>query len=122
MKMSREPLRFTTAEEWRAGLEANHAGEEDAWLLISKKHAKTPSVTLQQAMQEAICSAGSTVACSRSTRNDAPCASPLGGRRATGRNATTDGPRSSSRKGRMTPAGLAKIEEAKRNGRWGKAD
>ena len=44
MKMTGEQLHFATADEGRAWLEANHAGEDDAWLLISKKHAKTPSV------------------------------------------------------------------------------
>jgi hypothetical protein len=55
MKMTGEPIHFPTAEEWRTWLEANAAIEEDVWLMISKKHAGTPSITLQEAMQEAIC-------------------------------------------------------------------
>jgi len=55
MKMTGPPLPFATPAEWRAWLEQNHATKEDAWLMIYKKHSGTPSVTLQEAMQEAIC-------------------------------------------------------------------
>ena len=55
MRMTGEPIHVATAEEWRKWLEANAATEEDVWLMISKKHAETLSVTLQEAMQEAIC-------------------------------------------------------------------
>ena len=55
MKLTGQPLPFRTSEEWRAWLEQNHATAADVWLMIYKKHAETPSVTLQEAMQEAIC-------------------------------------------------------------------
>ena len=121
MKMTGEPLHFATAEEWRAWLGANHASEEDAWLLISKKHAKTPSVTLQQAMQEAICFGWIDSSMQ-----------PIDGERYalrfTPRRKTSNWSERNKgwaatliAEGRMTEAGLAKIEEAKRNGRWDKA-
>ena len=118
--MSEEPLHFATAEEWRAWLEANHAGAEDAWLSISKKSAKTPSVTLHQAMQEAICFGWID---SRMQ----PIDQERYALRFTPRRKTSNWSERNKgwatkliAEGRMTPAGLAKIEEAKRNGRWDK--
>jgi uncharacterized protein YdeI (YjbR/CyaY-like superfamily) len=121
MKMTGQPLRFATAEEWRAWLEANHASEEDAWLSISKKHAGTPSVTLQEAMQEAICFGWIDSSLQ-----------PIDGERYalrfTPRRTTSNWSERNKgwaatliAEGRMTEAGLAKIEEAKRNGRWDRA-
>jgi uncharacterized protein YdeI (YjbR/CyaY-like superfamily) len=55
MKMTGQPIAFATVVEWRAWLEASHATAEDVWLMIYKKHTETPSVALQQAMEEAIC-------------------------------------------------------------------
>jgi uncharacterized protein YdeI (YjbR/CyaY-like superfamily) len=120
MKMTGEPLHFATAEKWRRWLERHHATEEDVWLLISKKHAVTPSVTLQQAMQEAICFGWIDSSMQ-----------PIDGERYalrfTPRRKTSNWSERNKgwaaqliEEGRMTAAGLAKIDEAKRNGRWDK--
>jgi uncharacterized protein YdeI (YjbR/CyaY-like superfamily) len=118
MRMTGEPLHFRTAEEWRAWLETNHASEEDAWLLISKKHATAPSVTLRQAMQEAICfgwidSSMQPIDGQRYALRFTP-------RRKTSKWSERNKGWAAKliEEGRMTEAGLAKIEEAKRNGRW----
>jgi uncharacterized protein YdeI (YjbR/CyaY-like superfamily) len=118
MKMTGEPLHFATAEKWRAWLEANHASEEDAWLLISKKGAQTPSVTLHQAMQEAICFGWID-------SNMQPIDEERYALRFTPRRRTSNWSERNKawaatliEEGRMTEAGLAKIEEARRNGRW----
>ena len=120
MKMTGEPLHFATAEKWRGWLERHHATDDDVWLLISKKHAETPSVTLHQAMQEAICFG----------LIDSSMQPIDGGRyalRFTPRRKTSTWSERNKRwaaklieEGRMTEAGLAKIDEAKRNGRWNK--
>ena len=120
MKMTGEPIHFVTAEKWRRWLAANHATDEDVWLMIYKKHSKTPSVTLQEAMQEAICfgwidSSMQPIDGERYALRFTP-------RRQTsnwsGRN--KEWAAMLIDEGRMTEAGLAKIEEAKRNGRWEK--
>jgi hypothetical protein len=80
MKMTGQPLHVTTAEEWRAWLQANHAVEKEVWLTIYRKGTATPCVTLEEATEEALIEHG-----------------------------------------RMTEAGLAKIDEAKQNGEWDKA-
>jgi uncharacterized protein YdeI (YjbR/CyaY-like superfamily) len=121
MKMTGRPIHFATAEEWRAWLEGNHSSTEDVWLMIYKKHARTPSVTLQEAMQEAICFGWIDSQMQ-----------PIDGERYalrfTPRRKTSNWSERNKgwaaqliEEGRMTEAGLAKIEEAKQNGRWDKA-
>ena len=122
MKMTGKPIHFATAEDWRAWLEANHPTEEDVWLMIYKKHAATPSVTLQEAMQEAICFGWIDSSMQ-----------PIDGERYalrfTPRRKTSNWSERNKgwaakliQEGRMAEAGLAKIEEAKQNGRWGEED
>jgi uncharacterized protein YdeI (YjbR/CyaY-like superfamily) len=118
MKMTGQPLSFTTAEAWRAWLEENHATADDVWLMIYKKHSMTPSVSLEQTMQEAICfgwidSLMQPIGDDRYALRSTP--------RRKGSNWSERNKVWADRligEGRMTEAGLAKIEEAKRNGRW----
>jgi uncharacterized protein YdeI (YjbR/CyaY-like superfamily) len=120
MRLTGEPLHFATAEKWRRWLERHHATDDDVWLLISKKHAETTSVTLHQAMQEAICFGWIDSSMQ-----------PIDGERyalrfTPRRKTSTWSERNKGwaaqliEEGRMTEAGLAKIDEAKRNGRWDK--
>ena len=95
--------------------------EEDVWLMIYKKHAGTPSVTLQEAMQEAICFGWIDSSMQ-------PIDEERYSLRFTPRRKTSNWSERNKgwaakliEEGRMTEAGLAKIEEAKRNGRWDKA-
>ena len=55
MKMTGDPIHFVTAEEWRSWLEGNHATEDDVWLMIYKRRSATASVTVDQAVEEALC-------------------------------------------------------------------
>jgi uncharacterized protein YdeI (YjbR/CyaY-like superfamily) len=121
MKITGKPIHFATAEEWRRWLEQHHTTNDDVWLSISKKHATTPSVTLQEAMQEAICfgwidSSMQPIDGERYALRFTP-------RRKTSnwseRNKEWAAKLIEER--RMTEAGFARIEEAKQNGRWDKA-
>lgn len=121
MEMSGEPLSVRSADEWRAWLEANHAVASDAWLMIAKKHAKEPSLTLVQATEEALCfgwidSAMHPIDGERYALRYTP--------RRRGSNWSERNKALATRlieQGRMTDAGFAAIEEAKRNGRWDEA-
>ena len=53
--MSRSALFFASQQEWHDWLEANHAVRREAWLLISKKGAARKSLTLAEAVEEALC-------------------------------------------------------------------
>jgi uncharacterized protein YdeI (YjbR/CyaY-like superfamily) len=118
VEITGEPLQFATVAEWRAWLEEHHTGEDGAWLTISKKGAKTPSVTLVQATEEALCfgwidSAMQPIDGERYALRYTP-------RRKGSNWSAVNRARALRliREGRMADAGLAAIEEAKRNGRW----
>jgi uncharacterized protein YdeI (YjbR/CyaY-like superfamily) len=118
MKMTGQPLHFTTAGEWRAWLERHHATESDAWLMIYKKHSETSSVTVDQAVEEALCfgwidSSMQPVDEERYALRFTP--------RRKGSNWSERNKDRVARlieEGRMTEVGFARIEEAKLNGRW----
>lgn len=119
MEMSSSPIHFATARDWRAWLEEHHGTRDEAWLLISKKHAGTPSVTLTEATEEALCFGWIDSLLQ-------PIDEERYALRYTPRRAGSNWSDRMKRwaialieDGRMTEAGLAKIEEAKRNGRWG---
>jgi uncharacterized protein YdeI (YjbR/CyaY-like superfamily) len=121
MKMTGQPLHFTTADEWRTWLEANHATQDEVWLMIYKRHTKTPSVTLKETVEEALCfgwidSQMQPIDGERHAQRFTP-------RRKTSNWSERNKGRAARliEEGRMTEAGLAKIEEAKRNGRWDRA-
>jgi uncharacterized protein YdeI (YjbR/CyaY-like superfamily) len=48
-------LHFNGPQEWRLWLENNHAVAGEAWLLISKKGAARKTLTLVEAVEEALC-------------------------------------------------------------------
>ena len=118
MKMTGEPLHFATAEEWRGWLEQHHAAQGDAWLTIYKKHSGTPAVTLQRAVEEALCfgwidSSMQPIDGERYALRFTP--------RRKGSNWSERNKARVARlieEGRMTEAGLAEIERAKQTGRW----
>jgi len=121
MKMTGEPLHFTSPERWRTWLERNHATHDETWLLIYKRNAETVSVTVDQSVEEALCfgwidSSMQPIDGDRYALRFTP--------RRKGSNWSE---RNKARvaklieEGRMTEAGLAEIELAKRSGRWDKA-
>jgi uncharacterized protein YdeI (YjbR/CyaY-like superfamily) len=50
-----ERLHFTTAEEWRRWLEANHARRLGVWLVQYKSRTGKPAVPYEDAICEALC-------------------------------------------------------------------
>lgn len=111
-------IAFTDREEWRGWLEEHHATELEAWLLIRRKGAALRFLMLEEAVEEALCFGWidgalqpinkETYALRFSPRNPHSIWSENNRRRA----------EKLIREGRMTPAGLEKITEAKENGEW----
>jgi uncharacterized protein YdeI (YjbR/CyaY-like superfamily) len=119
MKMTGHPIHFVTTEDWRSWLEGNHATENDVWLMIYKRHSETSSVTVDQAVEEALCfgwidSSMQPIDEDRYALRFTPR-----------RKASNWSERNKTRvaklieEGRMTEAGLAEVERAKQDGRWG---
>jgi uncharacterized protein YdeI (YjbR/CyaY-like superfamily) len=113
-----QQLRFTNRDEWRAWLEANHATVGEAWLVHYKKHTGQPGLSLEEAVEEALCFGwidgvlrpidDEKYALRYSPRKKGSIWSEVNKRRV----------RKLIKQGRMTEAGLAKIREAKANGEW----
>jgi uncharacterized protein YdeI (YjbR/CyaY-like superfamily) len=118
MKMTGDPIHFAAAAAWRTWLEEHHATEDEVWLTIYKRHATTPSVTLTEAVEEALCfgwidSQMQPIDGDRRAQRFTP-------RRRRSNWSARNKERATRLidEGRMTEAGLATIDEAKRNGRW----
>jgi uncharacterized protein YdeI (YjbR/CyaY-like superfamily) len=110
--------RFTSAAAWHAWLQKNHTKSPGVWLEFAKKGLKSPSFTHAQALETALCYGW------------------IDGQTATGpagwwrQRFTPRGPRSKWSQincaaadrlrvqGRLSPAGLAEVAAAKRDGRW----
>jgi uncharacterized protein YdeI (YjbR/CyaY-like superfamily) len=111
------PLAFVSAAGWRAWLCRNHGRTEGAWVLIAKK-GTGQGLHYAGALEEALCwgwidgrlhrhdeKRYSLWFCPRRPRS----VWSLANRRTVGR---------LTREGRMQPAGLARVREAKASGRW----
>jgi len=111
-------LNFTNRDEWRAWLEENHHTAKEAWLVHYKKHAGKPGLSLEEAVEEALCFGwidgvmhridDEKFALRYSPRKKGSIWSETNKRRV----------RKLIKQGRMTEAGLAQVKEAKANGQW----
>lgn len=111
-------LNFTDRDAWRAWLDENRATATEAWLIIYKKHTGQPGLSLEDAVEEALCFGWidgvmhrideEKFALRYSPRKSGSIWSETNKRRV----------RKLIKQGRMTEAGLAKVREAKANGEW----
>ena len=121
MKTPAKLIQVADRESWRVWLQRNHAIEKEAWLIILKKHAATPGITYEEALEEALCfgwidgllrsTGGETFSLRFSPRR--------------WRSIWSEGNKQRAEllidQGRMTEAGMAAIRTAKENGEWDKA-
>ena len=111
-------VELTTRADWRAWLAANHDRESEVWLVYHKKHTGRESVEYGASVEEALCYGwvdslikkldDDRYARKFTPRKDDSAWSPSNRKRVermTGR-------------GLMTEHGLAKVEAAKRTGKW----
>lgn len=121
MKEVHTPESFADRDAWRAWLAENHEVEKELWLIFHKRHTGRSGLTYVEALEEALCFGwidgivrridGEKHMIRFSPRRGNSIWSQRNKRRV-GR---------LIREGRMTPAGLARIKEAKANGQWVKA-
>lgn len=108
--------------EWRQWLVANHAQPTGVWLVSYKKATAKPRVTYDEAVEEALCfgwvdSKPNKLDEERTLLWFAPRKSGTGWSRPNKLRVER-----MSQAGLMTEAGLAKVEQAKRDGSWTKLD
>jgi len=115
-------MRYTpkNREQWRNWLEEHHATETEVWLVFLKKHTARPSVSYNDAVEEALCF-GWIDGVKRSIDEDRYM------HRFTPRRADSNWSRSNKQRvqrllkaGLIAPAGMKCIDLAKKNGRWAK--
>ncbi len=121
MKEIGKQLYITNRNDWRDWLENNHSTTKEIWLIHFKKHTGKPSITYDDAVKEALCFGwidgllkridDEKYALRYSPRRSRSIWSELNKKRV----------KKMIKQGRMTDAGLAKINEAKENGEWQKA-
>lgn len=118
MKNAPKPLKFAGPAAWRAWLEKHHAHEREAWLLHYKKGAAKSALGYEAAVEEALCFGWIDGRLQRldadsfilrySPRRPNSIWSVINRRRV----------ERLIHQGRMTPAGLAAVAQAKANGEW----
>lgn len=111
-----------TRAEWRAWLEANHTRAEGVWLISYKKATGKPRFEYGEAVEEALCfgwidSKPNKLDEERSLLWFAPRKPGTGWSKP-----NKDRVKRMIAAGKMRPAGLAKVEAAKRDGTWSALD
>lgn len=116
-----KPKSFKTRAAWRAWLEKNYAREKELWLVLYKKNSGKPTVSYDQAVEEALCFGwidGLTKGIDEEKYAVRFCPRKSG---SVWSESNKKRVAKMIAEGKMTAIGLAKVEEAKRNGEWEKA-
>ncbi len=111
MQAAQDTLYVRTREEWRAWLEENHGKRDGIWLLYPKKHTGKPRIPYADAVEEALCFGWIDSTAKRidddtyaqrfsKRRKGSPFSQP-----------NIERMRRLIREGRMTPAGLAVVDD-----------
>jgi uncharacterized protein YdeI (YjbR/CyaY-like superfamily) len=112
---------FKSAQEWEKWLAKNHASSQGVWLKIFRKDSQTPSVHYPDALDEALCYGwidGQKAAFDDKAWLQKFCPRQV---KSAWSKINVGHAERLIQAGRMKPAGLEKIEAAKKDGRWSKA-
>lgn len=103
---------------WRSWLESHCLNESEVWLLIRKKHAALPGLSLADAVEEALCFGW--IDSTLNTRDDQSYLLRFSPRRPNSVWSMNNIRRVEKlvRKGLMSDAGLAAVQAAKEGGQW----
>jgi uncharacterized protein YdeI (YjbR/CyaY-like superfamily) len=115
------PRHFRSITEWSFWLDENHLDESAIWLIIQKKASRKPGVRYEEAVLEAV--AHGWIDGKMRRINDDAFMQRFTPRRRNSVWSLSNRKRAERliSEGRMTPAGLKTVKEAKQNGRWDKA-
>jgi uncharacterized protein YdeI (YjbR/CyaY-like superfamily) len=113
---------FKDRHEWRQWLQEHHASKSEAWLVYFKKYTNKKSIKYEEAVEEALCFGWIDSKVKKIDKEKFM-------QRYTPRKEDSNWSESNKHRvgklielGLMTPAGLEKIEIAKRNGSWYRLD
>ena len=114
-------LYFRNAQEWRKWLEENSSSAQEAWLVHYKKHSNKVSVSLSDAVEEALCFGW--IDGKLKSLDEERFLLRYSPRRANSvwSKINRDKAQRLIDNGKMMALGLARIEEAKKNGLWDEA-
>ena len=113
-----EQLYLSNRNDWRTWLENNYATKKEVWLIYYKKHAGKPSIPYEDSVEEALCfgwidSIIKRIDDERCARKFIPRTS-----RSTWSESNKKRAERMIRKDRMTEAGMARVNDAKKSGEW----
>ncbi|MEV4534618.1 YdeI/OmpD-associated family protein [Asanoa sp. NPDC049518] len=116
-----DPMTFRALADWEAWLADHHDTAGEAWLVIAKKGATTPTISAAEAGDVAICFGW--IDSQRRGFDDSHFLQRYSPRRKGARWSQVNVDRAEAlvAAGRMRPAGFAQIEAAKGDGRWAAA-
>ncbi len=117
----KNPRYFGSIEDWRSWLSENHTEEDTIWVILQKKSSSKPGIMYEEAVMEAI--AYGWIDGKMKRLNDDEFMQRFSPRRSVSRWSISNRRRAERLmyEGRMTPAGMRIVEEAKSDGRWDKA-
>ena len=117
-----EQLHLSNRNEWRAWLEKNHVTKKEVWLTYYKKHTGKPSIPYEDSVEEALCFGWVDSIIKRI--DDEKCARKFIRRRDRSRWSEFNKKRAERMisEGRMTEAGMARVDDAKKSGEWFKSN
>ena len=116
--VAQKSLHFKNRREWRSWLSKNHDKENELWLVHFKKNSGVDSVALADAVEEALCF-GWIDGKLQSIDKDRYVVRYSPRRlKSVWSKINKDRAERLIKSGMMTPAGMVKIEEARKNGLW----
>ena len=116
-----EALFFKNGQEWRTWLQQNHTEKNAVWLVHYKKSSGKTGITYDEALEEALCFGW--IDGKMKSLDDEKYIIRYSPRKAKSVWSKLNKEKAEKliESGKMTEAGLAKIEEAKKNGYWDSA-
>jgi uncharacterized protein YdeI (YjbR/CyaY-like superfamily) len=111
-------LEFASHDDWRAWLEAHHADAREAWVLHFRKGLREGVLTYEEALDEALCFGWIDGLLKKLDADRFLLRYSPRRRRSIWSEGNKQRAERLVREGRMAPAGLARIAEAKGNGEW----
>ena len=111
-------IAFASQQAWEAWLAEHHATSRGVWLKIAKKDAGIATVSYAEALDSALCYGWiDGQKASHDEQSWLQKFTPRG-RKSSWSRVNRDKAIELQRQGRMQPAGLAQVEQARRDGRW----